>query len=963
MREKNKILFPILLTACLLFFTLGFVLLQPSLKKAVRGEVAWNTVQSETFDYGTFGWDGGSYSSVTVDTTAQKTGAGCMRIDKNTTARASKRYSKTKDLLVEGVEYRLSFSAKSDVSGGLQTVIQFNYAEGDYYSIYLSTSSVTVGTSYEEYVSSFKLVMENGRAKVSFVRPNGQSATTTDTEHSGKTEIVSADLIIFCTSSNSLYIDDFSIKAETVAESYSEVFYSDDFTYGQIDSSSKNENRYHELNDFTATTTTFSMVAGKNSKSRSLKATIGDGTSENRFTNEGVLLTPTGNGDVHDWTVNYTVNASESSTLNVWLYFIVKDGATVKEKGLMLSLNQAVTTSDSALTAYVRFYSAGSKIYCNFQRTDMNYRATEVLNLNSSGTAVTNAEIIQTKFIFITSANSMELDNFIITENKTDLIPENSYNVVSLIDTISVSGDKSTAIENALNAYSALTYREKTFVYNYSVLASEYRKIRVNQGLYEGEFDENDIVYKIAAISDTHATKANTIKAIEVLKDWGGGTINALVHSGDIADGPEYYATWAEFEDSRDAAGVYYDYLLKDNDDIEMFFCLGNHDSCGMSLAEGYFNEFTNGTSDGSAAESRFGDRFYRTELLDLDYVKETGNRHSILGGYHFIALEPHYTQKRYQAETLRFFKETLEEITTSKDYNGEYIFVVTHVAPPNTVTQYDTLGNIMNIAKDYPQLIFLTGHSHSTLHDEYSIMQTDYTVLNMGSTSYGWFNPEFYETGSGNLLSENDPATGKSLSRSLVVGTIIEIDGKGNVRFTRVDCSNQTQIGAPYVISAPKDGNEHLLSYPQERKTLYSGNPYFESEPEISAITRDGALALTFDTATTGDSTYIESYTINLYREGESTPYATYQSLARFYTSTSNTSEKVHQVTITGLSEIPARVSIAARNFSKKYSETYYADVVNAADGWLLTVRSDYGNRVVKVTKGDKYTLPASDI
>lgn len=212
-----------------------------------------------------------------------------------------------------------------------------------------------------------------------------------------------------------------------------------------------------------------------------------------------------------------------------------------------------------------------------------------------------------------------------------------------------------------------------------------------------------------------------------------------------------------------------------------------------------------------------------------------TGNRHAVLGGYHFLAVEANYQTEDYDAATLDWVEQTLQSVVSAPDYDGRQIFVLTHFAPNDTVFGCIGSTGLSNILRDYPQAVLLTGHSHYSIYDERAIMQTDFTTLNLGSVSYMGLPAGYVESTHSGLIEE---------SYTLSVGTLVEIDRYGNLRITRIDFTQDEIIKQPWIIPAPAEDRSHLLYYPQERGTLLNEAPAFAGNCKIQAFPVRGQRA-----------------------------------------------------------------------------------------------------------------------
>ena len=381
-------------------------------------------------------------------------------------------------------------------------------------------------------------------------------------------------------------------------------------------------------------------------------------------------------------------------------------------------------------------------------------------------------------------------------------------------------------------------------------------------------FDENNIVLSFAAVSDTHITGDNTddsefkfrraITQISEKASSHGHDIDAFLVVGDLID-----RSWKEPEMQMQAFRSIYTSLSK----APLFYCLGaSHDL--------YW---------GSNEESKFIENFRKhlgEENFVFDIDKESiakGNRHAIINGYHFIALEPnHRNPITYPEETKLWLRDILE---STKD-DGKFVFIITH--PMITDTCYGSLlgpdwatEDLTPILSEYQNVVVFGGHLHFPLQDERSIMQKDFTSIGCGSVRYMAIEDAAYENMMGKTVMRD--------SYRVSNGHLCEVDKNGALRITRIDFARNDQIKAPWIISAPQKDRSHLSLYRPERKDTAS-IPYFPENLNIKTACEsfeDGAkITLSFSAA--NDADMVHHYTVTLKKEnGEEKEY---RILADFY-------------------------------------------------------------------------------
>lgn len=100
-----------------------------------------------------------------------------------------------------------------------------------------------------------------------------------------------------------------------------------------------------------------------------------------------------------------------------------------------------------------------------------------------------------------------------------------------------------------------------------------------------------------------------------------------------------------------------------------------------------------------------------------------------------------------FSEDTLAWLEETLAEIDAEDP--DKPIFVIVHPMVGGTVYGSDEPNTeewgglawyttqLTDILKQYPQVITFSGHTHTMINDEKSIMQTDFTSVGCGSVYY----------------------------------------------------------------------------------------------------------------------------------------------------------------------------------------------------------------------------------
>lgn len=315
------------------------------------------------------------------------------------------------------------------------------------------------------------------------------------------------------------------------------------------------------------------------------------------------------------------------------------------------------------------------------------------------------------------------------------------------------------------------------------------------------EFDEGNIVLSFAALSDIHQTGRESsyagqqfLTALEILSR---NRMDAFVVAGDLTE------TGAEAE-AEQFAGTYAKFF----DGVPLIYAMGNHDGQDGSGAQMFIDAFDSSVFAADVDESAI----------------VAGNRHAVVNGFHFVCVE---TMEYYGGEenclfsedTLAWLEETLAEIDAEDP--DKPIFVIVHPMVGGTVYGSDEPNTeewgglawyttqLTDILKQYPQVITFSGHTHTMINDEKSIMQTDFTSVGCGSVYYMAADASYAPLSSGGNAGDGDETS---------QGLYVEVDGENRVRITRLDFWRDGVIKQPWIIDAPAEDGSHLQRYTMAR-------------------------------------------------------------------------------------------------------------------------------------------------
>ena len=369
----------------------------------------------------------------------------------------------------------------------------------------------------------------------------------------------------------------------------------------------------------------------------------------------------------------------------------------------------------------------------------------------------------------------------------------------------------------------------------------------------EKSFDEKNIALTLSVMSDVHISgswyagpsKSKLINAVNYASEIAKNPIDAYVFAGDFGDcmnsrgnvllnerwGLDYDKAKAEqsareFETLRDCFNNHI------SPTAEIIYCLGNHDNNDCNNIDRYIEEFS---SRDEVGDNKNFDRMYRTDL-DLDSMRK-GMRHCVCKDYHFLCID---ITTDY-SETLEFLKKNLDEITAKEPY--KYVFVVFHYKTPDTVFASNCLTTDMTVAlgdllKNYPQVVFINGHTHTSICNDRAIAQTEYTSVEGSSLSCVESNLIHSEL---NVVHE--------MHYRVSEGLLFEIDKNGNIRITRLDHLNKSIIKDAWILPAPKADKSHLKVYSPECK-FKARKPEFQKDADFTLEQLEEGVKITIPKA-----------------------------------------------------------------------------------------------------------------
>lgn len=323
-----------------------------------------------------------------------------------------------------------------------------------------------------------------------------------------------------------------------------------------------------------------------------------------------------------------------------------------------------------------------------------------------------------------------------------------------------------------------------------------------------------------------------------------GGNLDAMVLVGDIhymfPDNTAYNAEmlnrYARLETILTENGYGYSNLDNDSDDIiTTIYAAGNHEYSGKDSNDVHAQRF-------------------------VDQV-DSFHAHKVVNGYHFIAASSNYDAMMTE-DAAEWTKAEIEKAVAEDPTGTKPIFVFAHSQAVNTVaskakhgaintTYYPgTSTDFVEWLKGYPQVVYISGHTHYAEQLETNITQVGFTQITQGMSGGGNIG------GLGTLTSGGVSEAIDSLPEENTYrpqGLIVET--KNNVVYVyRIDFKTGGQIGNTWVIDTEGLQEQTARAYYTSERYDYSVAPYFE-EGAAEQITVDDTTTTT--TAATGDTIY----------------------------------------------------------------------------------------------------------
>ena len=392
----------------------------------------------------------------------------------------------------------------------------------------------------------------------------------------------------------------------------------------------------------------------------------------------------------------------------------------------------------------------------------------------------------------------------------------------------------------------------------------------------KSEFDRKDIKASFGVISDCHIDSPDGEAAHKLQSALSQLKAKAAEEDGDGLDGVLIAGDLINNAYSNEANYVQVEYFKSTYEsvlnpvDVPLIYTPGNHDT---------YREWTPSTiAQAQNISDRLGPGYFLYDK-DMEAKKNLECRHCEVNGTHILCIVPvDRNPVCYAAEQLSWLDSTLEEIT-GKDPHG-YVLILTHPMIFNTVYgsrlgEYWYTAALSDILEKYPQAVTFGGHLHFPLNDPRSIWQGRFTAFGCGSVRYMAIEDGAYE----DMRSKTVMLDANEFSQ----GLLIQIDGKGNLRATRMDFHNKDEIGQAWTIGRPRRNGSHLNKYASApRKKANSAPVLSDLQVNLDANVADGTpVSVTFPAGS--DDEFVHDYVITV-SKADGTPMFRKKILADFY-------------------------------------------------------------------------------
>ena len=300
--------------------------------------------------------------------------------------------------------------------------------------------------------------------------------------------------------------------------------------------------------------------------------------------------------------------------------------------------------------------------------------------------------------------------------------------------------------------------------------------------------------FSFGVVSDLHVTTPESTarfrRSLAYFRDRGA---DAVVVTGDLSD----WGLRSGFRYVADAwNAVFPNDRAPDGRKVEKVFITGNHDFDGWWYGDMTLDMHVQGYSEEEALSKRGMARCWE-EAFGEPYDEIRLRR---VCGYDFVSVEwSGVTKAENDAAVKSWFERNGHRLPKDRPF-----FFLRHAPVPGTVNSTgarveSVLGDVL---RQYPNCVSFTGHTHSTLNDERSIWQDEFTAVAVPSLSYT-STPGGYENGSATrdaTCALGMPRLPARFDEREAQGFFVRMYGDRMV-LERYDFDEMTEAAAPWVV------------------------------------------------------------------------------------------------------------------------------------------------------------------
>ena len=379
-------------------------------------------------------------------------------------------------------------------------------------------------------------------------------------------------------------------------------------------------------------------------------------------------------------------------------------------------------------------------------------------------------------------------------------------------------------------------------------------------GAQQNQTGEEEEVISLAIFSDVHYGQpipSNGDEGVELSDPEGklrkaletyykmAPELDAICVAGDLTDNgkdAEYQAVTELIQS----------YIQKNKADTKVLYTMGNHEFYAKGWGYGVGN-----LGEGSLFQSQFEKMTGSPATAEL-----------VVGGVHILGFSPDDEMDAF-APREEWLMERIK--AAAQEDPSKPIILIGHKAIENTVvgsspatkTYTDPVtkqkyekrtGNcadwsqeFLDFLKDYPQTLYFSGHTHHLISDPLSIHQDYITSLQcgtLGSTTGFRDTSGFYQR------------YGRSM------GYLVTIDSKNVVTINKMNFTDDTTYGEPYVLDIPKIVEDSASSFQfTDKRFEESKPPVFDSAAKLEVECQDESVRVKWPEAKLAEDDQVSNF------------------------------------------------------------------------------------------------------